>query len=107
MTSPAVEQKVADGPKIRRQRRVRVGVVASSRSQKTLRVLCEYLVRHRKYGKYMKRRTILHVHDEKAEAGVGDKVEVMECRPISKTKSWRLLRVLQHVESGLPGGVRA
>ena len=54
-----------------------------------------YLVRHPKYGKYVRRRTSLHVHDERNEARVGDRVEIAECRPISKTKSWTLMRVVE------------
>jgi small subunit ribosomal protein S17 len=52
-------------------------------------------VKHPKYGKYLKKRTVLHVHDEKNVSKKGDRVEIAECRPISKTKSWILLRVLE------------
>jgi small subunit ribosomal protein S17 len=52
------------------------------------------LVRHPKYGKLLRRKTVLHAHDEKNEAKVGDRVEIVECRPISKTKSWRLSRLI-------------
>jgi small subunit ribosomal protein S17 len=55
----------------------------------------EYLSRHPKYGKYVRQRTVLHVHDEENAAKVGDRVEIAECRPISKTKSWVLLRVVE------------
>jgi small subunit ribosomal protein S17 len=95
----AAESMIATSPTTRTSRPVvratRVGVVTSDARDKTIRVTLQYQVQHPKYGKYLRRRTVLHVHDEKNEARVGDTVEVMECRPISKTKSWRLLRVLQ------------
>ena len=72
----------------------RVGVVESDARQNTVKVAIRYQVRHRKYGKYIRRKTILHVHDADNAAKVGDTVEIAECRPISKTKSWVLLRVL-------------
>jgi small subunit ribosomal protein S17 len=90
--STSVRAAGRDGP--RRHRATRVGVVTSAARQKTIKVTIEYLVRHPKYGKYLRRRTVLHAHDEKSECGLGDKVEVMECRPLSKTKNWRLLRIL-------------
>ena len=61
---------------------------------KTRRVEIPRLVKHPRYGKYIKRRTICHVHDEKNESHVGDTVEIMETRPLSKTKHWRLVRVV-------------
>ena len=81
--------------KQRRTRPVRIGLVESDRGDKTIKVVMEYQVRHPKYGKYLKRRTKLHAHDDKNEAKVGDVVEIMECRPISKTKRWRLVRVVK------------
>ncbi len=72
----------------------RIGVVTSAKAAKTIRVVFQYTVRHPKYGKFMRRRTVLHAHDEQCVAKEGDRVEVMECRPISKTKTWRLVRVL-------------
>ena len=62
-------------------------------ADKTIRVVVNYSTRHPLYGKYVRRRSVLHVHDERNEAKVGDRVEVMACRPISKTKHWRLVRV--------------
>ena len=73
----------------------RVGVVESDKRDKTRKVVVQYKVKHPKYGKYVSRRTVLHVHDESNESRLGDKVEVAECRPMSKTKSWRLVRVLE------------
>src|SRR5438874_2017085 len=71
------------------------GVVASDKGDKTIKVVVNYQMRHPKYGKYLKRRTVLHAHDEKNEAHEGDLVEIAECRPLSKTKHHRLLRIVQ------------
>jgi small subunit ribosomal protein S17 len=73
----------------------RVGIVESDARNKTRKVVIHYSVRHPKYGKYIRRRTLLHVHDEDNVSKVGDRVEVAECRPVSKTKSWVLVRVLE------------
>src|SRR5438105_2262110 len=70
------------------------GVVASDKGNKTIKVVVNYQMRHPKYGKYLKRRTVLHAHDEKNEAREGDTVEIAECRPLSKTKHHRLLRIV-------------
>ena len=70
------------------------GVVASDKGDKTIKVVAEYQTKHPKYGKYLKRRTVLHAHDEKNEAREGDTVEIAECRPLSKTKHHRLLRIV-------------
>ncbi|OHB64936.1 MAG: 30S ribosomal protein S17 [Planctomycetes bacterium RBG_13_62_9] len=71
------------------------GIVASNSGNKSIRVTIEYKVRHPKYNKYMRRRTKFAVHDERNEAKAGDLVEITECRPLSKTKSWRVVRVIQ------------
>jgi len=71
------------------------GVVASDKGDKTIKVVVAFQTRHPKYGKYLKRRTVLHAHDEKNEAKEGDTVDIAECRPISKTKHHRLLRVVE------------
>ena len=78
----------------RSQRRVAVGVVTSDKMQKTRRVEIPRLVKHPRYGKYIRRRTICYVHDEQNESRRGDTVEIMETRPLSKMKNWRLLRVV-------------
>jgi small subunit ribosomal protein S17 len=80
-------------PTPRPQLRSILGVVASDKGDKTIKVVVNYQTRHPKYGKYLKRRTVLHVHDEKNEAKEGDTVEIAECRPLSKTKHHRLLRI--------------
>src|SRR5262245_18812616 len=78
----------------RGKRRIEIGVVTSDKMNKTRRVEIPRLVKHARYGKYIKRRTICHVHDETNESHKGDTVEIMETRPLSKTKSWRLLRIV-------------
>ncbi len=70
------------------------GIVASDKGNKTIKVVVNFQVRHEKYGKYLKRRTVLHAHDEKNEAKEGDTVEICECRPLSRTKHHRLLRIV-------------
>ena len=71
------------------------GVVISNSGDKSIKIAIDFKVRHPKYGKYVKRRSKLAVHDERNQAGVGDVVEVAQCRPHSKTKSWRLVRVVE------------
>jgi len=71
------------------------GVVASDKGDKTIKVLVEFQAKHAKYGKYMKRRTVLHAHDEKNDAKEGDRVELAECRPLSRTKHHRLIRIVE------------
>src|SRR5437588_8877184 len=71
------------------------GVVTSDKGDKTIKVIVNYQTRHPKYGKFLKRRTVLHAHDEKNDAHEGDTVEIAECRPLSKTKHHRLLRIVE------------
>ena len=71
------------------------GVVASDKGNKTIKVVVNYQTKHPKYGKYLKRRTVLHAHDEKNEAKEGDTVQIAECRPLSRTKHHRLLKIVQ------------
>jgi len=73
----------------------KTGRVVSDKRDKTRTVVIEFQVRHPKYGKYLLRRTKLNVHDEKNQSHVGDRVEITNCRPVSKTKSWRLVRVVE------------
>lgn len=73
----------------------RWGVVESDARDKTRKVVIAYQAKHPKYGKYISKRTVLHVHDEANESSMGDVVEVVPCRPMSKTKSWRLSRVIE------------
>jgi small subunit ribosomal protein S17 len=86
-----------------------VGTVTSDKMNKTRRVEVERLVRHAQYGKVMRRRTVCHAHDENNDSHLGDKVEIMETRPISKTKSWRVVRVIARGDvpvavEGMPEG---
>src|ERR1700678_2481497 len=78
----------------RNQRRALLGVVTSDKMSKTRRVEIQRLVKHPQYGKYIKRRTVCYVHDEANESHVGDTIEIMETRPLSKLKRWRLLRIV-------------
>lgn len=100
MAAEGPGQAVVSPPKKRNKRPTRVGVVTSDKRDKTISVMVSYSVKHPKYGKYTRRRTVLHAHDEKNEAATGDQVEIMLCRPISRTKSWRLVRVLARAPRG-------
>src|SRR5262245_60756499 len=79
----------------RKPRRTLTGIVTRDKADKTRRVEISRLVKHARYGKYIKQRTVCYVHDEKNEAHKGDTVEIMEARPMSKTKCWRLVRVVK------------
>jgi small subunit ribosomal protein S17 len=87
----AEQQETADK---RGKRRVEIGVVTRDKMNKTRRVEIPRLVKHPRYSKYIKRRTICYVHDEQNVSRLGDTVEIMETRPLSKLKSWRLVRVM-------------
>ena len=76
-------------------RKIRVGKVVSNKMDKTIVVAIEDNVRHPKDGKIIKRTVKIHAHDEKNECGVGDKVAVMETRPLSKTKRWRFVEIVE------------
>jgi small subunit ribosomal protein S17 len=71
------------------------GIVTSDKMNKSLRVEVARLYRHAQYGKIVRGRTVCHVHDENNEAKVGDTVEIVESRPLSKTKRWQLLRIVK------------
>lgn len=71
------------------------GVVVSNSGDKSIKVTIEFKIKHPKYGKYVKRQTRFGVHDEHNKASKGDLVEVAQCRPYSKTKNWRLVRVVK------------
>lgn len=74
--------------------RTLTGTVTSDKMHKSITVLIERRVKHPKYGKFINRSTKLHVHDENNECGMGDVVIIEQCRPISKTKAWRLVKVI-------------
>ncbi|MDH5764847.1 MAG: 30S ribosomal protein S17 [Gammaproteobacteria bacterium] len=71
------------------------GVVASNKMDKSATVVVERRVKHPLYGKFIKRSTKLHIHDENNECETGDTVVIEQCRPVSKTKSWRLVKVVE------------
>ncbi len=75
-------------------KRVEIGVVTGDKTAKTRRVEIPRWVRHARYGKYLRRRTVCYVHDENNESKLGDTVEIAESRPMSRTKRWQLVRVV-------------
>ena len=79
----------------RNLRKIRTGVVRGSKMDKTITVAVERRVKHPIYGKFVKKTTRFHAHDEKNECGVGDIVKIMETRPLSKTKRWRLVEIVE------------
>ena len=82
----------------RNLRKTKTGVVTSSKMDKTITVAVERKVKHPIYGKFVKKTTKFHAHDEKNECGIGDTVKIMESRPLSKTKRWRLDEVVEKVK---------
>lgn len=82
----------------RNLRKTRIGVVTSNKMAKTITVAVERKVKHPIYGKFVKKTTRFHAHDEKNEASIGDVVRIMETRPLSKTKRWRLVEVVEKVK---------
>lgn len=79
----------------RNLRKIRIGVVTSNKMDKTVTVAVERKVKHPMYGKFVKKTTKFHAHDEKSECTIGDVVKIMETRPMSKTKRWRLVEVIE------------
>ena len=82
----------------RNLRKTRIGVVTSNKMTKTITVEVERKVKHPIYGKFVKKSTRFHVHDDKDECSIGDVVKIMETRPLSKTKRWRLVEVVEKVK---------
>jgi small subunit ribosomal protein S17 len=80
---------------VRKGRKVLQGLVTSNKMAKTITVNVERTYKHPKYKKYVRRQDKYHAHDEANEARIGDRVEIMECRPLSKLKRWRLIRVVE------------
>jgi small subunit ribosomal protein S17 len=87
--------KATDKIPARRPRKREVGKVVSDKMTKTRRVIVERLVPHPKYGKLMRNRTVCHAHDEANTSRKGDVVEIMETRPLSKLKRWRIVRIVR------------
>jgi len=79
----------------RGNRKIKIGIVISDKMDKTVSVEIKRLVKHPKYGKYIKKFSKFKAHDENNEARIGDRVEIMETRPLSKTKNWRLVKILE------------
>jgi len=79
----------------RNLRKTRTGVVSSNKMDKTVVVAVERKVQHPIYGKFLKKTTRFHAHDEKNECNIGDVVKIMESRPLSKTKRWRLVEIVE------------
>jgi small subunit ribosomal protein S17 len=82
----------------RNLRKIRVGVVSSNKMDKTITVNVERKIKHPLYGKFLKKTTKFHAHDEKNECSIGDTVKISETRPLSKTKRWRLVEVVEKVK---------
>lgn len=79
----------------RKRRKTRIGVVSSNKMTKTITVSVERKVKHPIYGKFLKKTSSFHAHDESNTAGIGDVVRIMETRPLSKTKRWRLVEIIE------------
>lgn len=79
----------------RKTRKSRTGLVTSDKAQKTITVAVERKVKHPIYGKFVKKTTKFHAHDENNACGIGDTVRIMETRPLSKTKRWRLVEIIE------------
>ena len=97
-TTPAAaksERKYELADPTRVERKFVIGLVVSDKMEKTITVQVTRLEKHKKYKKYLRRHTKFYAHDEKREAKMGDKVELMESRPLSKLKHWRVVEVLE------------
>ena len=93
--TPSDANTANEGTEARKRRKVREGVVTSAGMDKSIVVTVVERVRHARYNKFVLRTKKLYVHDEANDAGVGDKVRVMETRPLSKTKRWRVVEILE------------
>ena len=82
----------------RNLRKERIGVVVSNKMDKSIVILVERKVKHPKYGMFVKRSTKFMAHDEKNEANIGDTVRIMETRPLSKNKCWRLVEIVERAK---------
>ena len=82
----------------RNLRKTRIGIVSSNKMEKTITVAVERKVKHTIYGKFVKKTTKFHAHDENNECSIGDTVRIMETRPLSKSKRWRLVEVIEKVK---------
>jgi small subunit ribosomal protein S17 len=89
---------MAEATTTRNLRKERIGTVTSNKMDKTITVAVERKVKHPIYGKFIKKTTRFHAHDEKNEASIGDVVRISETRPLSKTKRWRLVEIVEKVK---------
>ena len=78
--------------------RTLVGTVIAAKANQTVSVSVTRLVKHQRYGKYVRKTTKLNVHDSRGDSRVGDRVQIVQCRPISKTKSWRIFKLIERPE---------
>lgn len=97
MTETA-EINQAENKATRNFRKERIGIVVSNKMQKSIVVVVERKLRHAKYGKFIKRTKKFMAHDEKNECSIGDRVRIMETRPMSKNKNWRLVEIVEKVK---------
>ncbi|HEY1031394.1 MAG TPA: 30S ribosomal protein S17 [Flavipsychrobacter sp.] len=79
----------------RKRRKTRIGIVSSNKMEKTITVAVERKVKHPIYGKFVKKTTKFHAQDDNNTAGIGDVVRIMETRPLSKTKRWRMVEIIE------------
>ena len=89
---------MAETTTTRNLRKERIGTVTSNKMDKTITVAVERKVKHPIYGKFIKKTTRFHAHDEKNEASIGDVVRISETRPLSKTQRWRLVEIVEKVK---------
>jgi small subunit ribosomal protein S17 len=82
----------------RNLRKERIGIVTSDKMDKTITVSVERKVKHPIYGKFVKKSNKFHAHDEKNDCGIGDTVRIMETRPLSKSKNWRLVEIIERAK---------
>ena len=94
----AEETTTETATETRNLRKIKTGVVTSNKMTKTITVAVERKVKHPIYGKFVKKTNRFHAHDEKDECSIGDVVRIMETRPLSKTKRWRLVEVVEKVK---------
>ncbi len=90
-----MSENASEATKVRNPRKVREGLVVSDKMDKTVVVVVEDRVKHPLYGKVMRRTSKLKVHDENNACGIGDRVQIMETRPLSATKRWRVVEILE------------
>lgn len=83
---------------VRNLRKERVGIVTSDKMDKTITIMVERKVKHPIYGKFLKKSKKFHAHDEKNDCGIGDTVRIMETKPMSKLKNWRLIEILERAK---------